>query len=215
MTERGYARVSTVEQSPDLQVRALLDAGVPAEGIVTEQGTGRGSRPGLEALLAELQAGDRLTVWRFDRLFRSTRHMLELVDVMEQRGIALRSLRDAIDTSTSTGRFFLTVTSAIAQLEADLIRERTTAGLAAAAASGKQLGRPTIVTEDQARLILQLVAAGMTHRKVAASLRLSRAAVGRVVRGEIASLTNVTQGDGADLLDQGSPTPPPREGRAS
>lgn len=83
--------------------------------------------------------GDRLTVWRFDRLFRSTRHMLDLVDELDGRGIALRSLADAIDTSTSTGRFF-TVTSAIAQLEADLIRERTAAGLAAARAWGATLG---------------------------------------------------------------------------
>lgn len=124
---------------------------------------------------------------------------------------ALRSLRDQIDTSTSTGRFFFTVTAAISQLEADLTRERTLAGLEAAAAAGVQLGRPTTVTPDQARLILQLVHGGMSHRKVAASLRLSRAVVGRVVRGEIASLGHVTHGDGADLLD---PDPAP-EGRAS
>lgn len=201
VVDRGYARVSTGEQSTDLQVQAMVAAGVPIEAIVTEAASGRGPRPGLDALLAQMGEGDRLTVWRFDRLFRSTRHMLELVDDLEQRGIALRSLRDAIDTSTSTGRFFFTVTAAIAQLEADLIRERTVAGLAAAAASGKQLGRPTSVTEDQARLVLQLVSGGMTQRKVAASLRLSRAVVGRVVRGEIASLAGVTHGDGSDLLD--------------
>lgn len=211
MSERGYARVSTDEQSVGSQVKALLDAGVPREGIVTDSGTGRASRPGLDGLLAELQRGDRLTVWRFDRLFRSTRHMLELADQLDERGIALRSLRDQIDTSTSTGRFFFTVTAAIAQLEADLTRERTVAGLQAAAAAGVQLGRPTTVTPDQARLILQLVHGGMSHRKVAASLRLSRAVVGRVVRGEIASLGHVTHGDGADLLD---PDPAP-EGRAS
>lgn len=202
MVDRGYARVSTGDQSTDLQVQAMLAVGIPIEAIVTEAASGRGPRPGLDALLAQMGEGDRLTVWRFDRLFRSTRHMLELVDDLEQRGIALRSLRDAIDTSTSTGRFFFTVTAAIAQLEADLIRERTVAGLAAAAASGKQLGRPTTVTGDQARLIVQLVRGGMTQRKVAASLRLSRAVVGRVVRGEIASLANVTHADGTDLLDQ-------------
>lgn len=202
MVERGYARVSTDEQSVEMQVQALVAAGVPADAIVTEWGSGRSHRPGLDALLDELGEGDRLTVWRFDRLFRSTRHMLELVDRLESQGVALRSLRDQIDTSTSTGRFFFTVTAAIAQLEADLIRERTKAGLAAAAAAGVRLGRPTVVTEDQARLVMQLLAQGMSHRRVAASMGLSRALVGRVARGEVASLAHVTIGTGTDLLDQ-------------
>lgn len=205
MTEWGYARVSTAEQSTDLQVRALLATGVAEDRIVVDEGSGRAPRPGLDGLMAGVVAGDRFTVWKFDRLFRSTRHMLDLADELERRGVALRSLQDAIDTSTSVGRFFFTVTAAIAQLEGDLIRERTHAGLAAAAASGKQLGRPSTVTVDQARLILQLVAGGMSQRKVAASMRVSRAVVGRVVRGEIAGLADVTTGPGADLLDQALP----------
>lgn len=198
VTDYGYARVSTEEQSVDSQVRALVAAGLPPEGIVTEHGSGRGPRPGLDRLLADMGEGDRLTVWRFDRLFRSTRHMFDLVDELDGRGIALRSLADAIDTSTSTGRFFFTVTSAIAQLEADLIRERTAAGLAAARARGATLGRPTTIKPDQASLIRQLVDGGMSQRKVARSMRLSRSAVGRVVRGEIASLP--TDPDAAPTL---------------
>lgn len=203
MTERGYARVSTTEQSVDLQVRALVAAGVPSGGIVTEAGSGRASRPGLDRLLGELERGDRLTVWRLDRLFRSTRHMLEVAEDLEARGVALRSLRDAIDTTTSTGRFFFTVTSAVAQLEADLIRERTAAGLEAARASGTQLGRPTSITPEQAAMVRRLLGEGASHRAAAAATGLSRSAVGRLARGEIATLRiegTLDASGGQDLL---------------
>ncbi|WP_033418820.1 recombinase family protein [Serinicoccus marinus] len=209
MVERGYARVSTLEQSAELQVRAMVAAGVPAEGIVTEAGSGRGQRPGLDRLLVELREGDRLTVWRLDRLFRSTRHMLEVAEDLQHRGVALRSLRDAIDTTTSTGRFFFTVTAAVAQLEADLISEHTAAGLEAARASGKQLGRPTSITPAQAAMVRRLLGEGASQRAAAAATGLSRGAVGRLARGEISTLRILEDDAEADLLgiveDQGDP----------
>lgn len=190
MAEFGYARVSTGEQSVDLQVRALVEAGVPAESIVCETASGTDpTRPGLRLLLGRLGKGDRLTVWRFDRVFRSTRHMLELTDDLAERGVEFRSVRESIDTSTSTGKFFFTVVAAMGQMEADLIRERTSAGLAAAKASGKQLGRPTNITAAQASMVRRLLAEGSTQRAAAAATGLSRAAVGRLSRGEITTLS--------------------------
>lgn len=131
MTEYGYARASTAEQREQLQVDALLAAGVLPENITIEHISGTTTkRPGLDDLLSRLREGDRLTVWRFDRLFRSTRHLLQLTDEMRERGVEFRSLREAVDTSTATGRFFFTIIAAVAALEADLIQERTAAGLA-------------------------------------------------------------------------------------
>lgn len=201
MSEYGYARVSTADQSVGLQVDALVAAGVPVENIVTEEASGtRTDRPNLGGLIAAVGEGDRITVWRLDRLFRSTRHLLELTDDLHARGVAFRSLRDSIDTATPTGRFFFTVTSALAELEADLIRERTRAGLEAARSRGIVLGRPTTLTVDQARHIQQLLRLGWSQRRVAASVGASRSAVGRVARGEIASLIGAGGGD-VDLLD--------------
>lgn len=201
MVEYGYARVSTADQSLGLQLDALTAAGVPAENITREHASGvRSDRPALGELLSRLGERDRLSVWRLDRLARSTRHLLELTDELQRRGVAFRSLRDSIDTTTPTGRFFFTVTSALAELEADLTRERTRAGLAAAKSSGKRLGRPSALTPVQARHVRQLLALGYSHRQAADSMGISRAVVGRVARGEVAGL--VPNLDGVpDLLD--------------
>lgn len=180
MAEYGCARVSTVEQREQLQVDALTGAGVPAENITVEHVSGTlTSRPALDALLARLGQVDRLTVWRFDGVFRSTRHMLELTDKLHGRGVEFRSLREHIDTSTLTGRFFFTVIAAVATLEADLVREQTQAGLSAAKSRGVQLGRPASATPEQVRLIHQLAARGTPQTKIAASVGMSRSAVGR------------------------------------
>lgn len=186
MAEYGYARVSTADQSVALQVDALVQSGVPIANIARESASGTSTtRPMLNELLDRLEPGDRLTVWRFDRLFRSTRHLLEVTDDLRSRGVEFRSLRDNIDTTTASGRFFFTVTAALAEMEADLTRERTRAGLAAAKASGKQLGRPTKITQAQADMIHRLLKEGRSQRQAAAATGISASAVGRLARGEV------------------------------
>lgn len=200
VAEFGYARVSTVEQREQLQVDALVGVGVPVENITVEHVSGTSTaRPGLDDLLARLGEGDRLTVWRFDRLFRSTRHLLELTDDLRDRGVEFRSLRENLDTSTATGRFFFTIIAAVATLEADLVRERTHAGLQAAKARGVALGRPAGATPEQVRLIHQLAAGGMPQTRIAASVGMSRSAVGRVIRQELKTVGAI--GTEPDLLD--------------
>ncbi|MBE0618220.1 MAG: recombinase family protein [Proteobacteria bacterium] len=124
----GYARVSTVDQNLDLQLDALKSAG--CEETYTDKASGsRGSRPGLDKCLGRLTTGDTLFVWRLDRLGRSLRHLLEMVGDLTDRGIGFRSVRDgAIDTTGSTGKLIFHIFAALA----DLIRERTLAGLRAA-----------------------------------------------------------------------------------
>lgn len=153
----GYARVSTEDQATDAQTLELKAAG--CEVIYQEQGSGASrSRPVLARLLKEIRPGDVLTVVRLDRLARSVSHLLEVIEILEERGAHFRSLRDPIDTSTPQGMFSLQVLGAVAQLERSLISERTKAGLRAAKARGKVLGNPR-VRERQPDTIRRLTVA--------------------------------------------------------
>lgn len=189
MTVWGYARVSTQEQDAGLQLEALARAGVDQEHIVVEHVSGaRAARPGLDRLLAQLVAGDVLTVWKLDRLGRSVSHLVAVVDELGRRGVEFRSLTDALDTTTASGRMTFVVLAAVAQFERELMVERTKAGLAAARAKRGSLGRPSKVNARQFEQVLRLHGEGMSQRAIAESTGLSKTAVVRVLRGEIASL---------------------------
>ena len=139
----GYARVSTVDQNPDYQVRALKERGCGR--IFTDRCWGRSlSRPQLDAALARLREGDTLAVWKLDRLARSVPHLLRLAAELERRRCELVSLTEAIDTGSPGGRLAFTIFGAMAQFESDLNRERTREAHQAARASGKRWGRPSI-----------------------------------------------------------------------
>lgn len=139
----GYARVATDEQSVDLQIDALERVG--CEHIFRDTGFSGvlRSRPALDEALACLRPGDTLVTWRLDRLGRSLSHLISLVSDLEKQGIAFKSLCDAIDTSTATGRLQFHLMGALAEFERSLISERTKAGMAAARMRGKRIGRPT------------------------------------------------------------------------
>ncbi len=189
MTVWGYARVSTVDQDPATQFDALQRAGVDVDHIVTDHVSGtRSARPGLDRLLELLEPGDVLTVWKLDRLGRSVSHLVALVHELGERGVQFRSLTEALDTTTSAGRLLFHLVASVAQFERELTVERTKAALALAKRSNKTLGRPSKVTQHQYRLIHQMHAAGASHSVIASTVGLSRPVVGRVVRGEIASL---------------------------
>ena len=137
----GYARVSTGDQDPALQMDALDRAGCVRIFTETASGALR-DRPQLEAALDYLRGGDTLVVWRLDRLARSIRQLIDTVGRLDERGVNLCSLQESIDTSSATGRLVFHIFGALAEFERDLIRERTVAGLAAARARGRVVGRP-------------------------------------------------------------------------
>jgi len=151
----GYARVSTQDQDLALQIDALLKYGVAKELIFTDKASGaKHQRPGLDTCLAQLRDGDVLLVWRLDRLGRSVRHLVTLIDELRDRDIGFRSVCDgAIDTTTPSGELIFLVFSALAQFERRLIQERTNAGLAAARARGRKGGRPPMLADDR-RIVL-------------------------------------------------------------
>lgn len=137
----GYARISTKEQSFDLQVDALHQAG--CEKIYREVVSGaKAERPVLDGLLRELRPSDVLVIWKLDRLGRSLRHLVELAGTLMERDVGLKSLNDPIDTTTPQGHLIFNLFASLAEFERDLIRERTQAGLAAARARGRKGGRP-------------------------------------------------------------------------
>ncbi|HUY75715.1 MAG TPA: recombinase family protein [Ktedonobacterales bacterium] len=137
----GYARISTHEQTLNLQRDALSYAN--CEKLFTDVSSGaKDERKGLAEALAYLRHGDTLVVWKLDRLGRSLKHLISTIAELHARGIAFRSLTEQIDTATPGGKLIFHVFGALAEFERDLIRERTQAGLSAARARGKQGGRP-------------------------------------------------------------------------
>ncbi len=162
----GYVRVSTNEQNTALQRNALECAG--CELIFEDKISGKtADRPGLKKILRTLSAGDTLVVWKLDRLGRSMRHLVALIEELRERGVNFRSLTDSIDTSSPMGRFFFHVMGALAEMERELIVERTRAGLAAARAEGRVGGRRPKLTPDQWAQAGRLIAAGQTRQQVA------------------------------------------------
>ena len=146
----GYARVSTEEQSLDLQTDALKKAG--CEKIFADKVSGvKSERKGLSHTLEMLRPGDVLTVWRLDRLGRSLKHLIELVAELEQKGIGFCSLTENIDTTTTGGKLVFHLFGALAEFERNLMRERTKAGLAAARARGRKGGRREVMDEKKIR----------------------------------------------------------------
>ncbi|TFF04447.1 recombinase family protein [Cellulosimicrobium funkei] len=172
----GYARVSTTAQNLDAQVDALTGSGgVDERDVVVEKASGRREdRPELARLLAGLRDGDTLVVTKLDRLGRSAAHVARLVRDLDDRGVTLRSLTETIDTSSATGRLMVHVLAAVAQMEADLARERTLDGLAAARARGRVGGRPSVMTPDRVAAARVALAGGQSRAAVARALGVSR-----------------------------------------
>ena len=183
MARYGYARVSTDAQTTDPQILALRDEGV--ENIVVETVSGSvpaHDRAALSSLLKKLKPGDSLTVARLDRLGRDTVDVLELVRLLDKRDIRLRILNLGIETGTSNGRLFLTILMAMAEFERELIRERTLAGIAAARAAGKLIGRPPRLTSVQRQYIREMAQQGKSLRTIARLFRVGPSTVHRVVQ---------------------------------
>lgn len=151
----GYARVSTRDQNLDLQVEALKKNG--CNKIYKEIISGvKAERKVLNETLSYLRPGDTLVVWRLDRLGRSLRQLIELINAFKDREVGFKSIVEAIDTTTPTGQFFFHITGAFAELERNLIRERTMAGLVSARARGRKGGRPKVLDPETFQMALVL-----------------------------------------------------------
>ena len=170
----GYARVSTQDQTPEFQVDALEKAG--CEQVFQEKVTGKlRERPELSQCLRTLREGDVLVVWKLDRLARSLKDLVEIVQDLNDREIGFKSLTEAIDTTSSGGRLVFHIFGALAEFEHDLIRERTKAGLEAARARGRKGGRkPAMSDTDAKKAAAMLSDPKITKREIAQHFEVSR-----------------------------------------
>lgn len=151
----GYARVSTDDQNLDLQKDALTKIG--CERIHEDHLSGaKDQRPGLQMAFDYARKGDTLVVWRLDRLSRSLKDLIEMVNLLDEKGIGLKSIHESIDTSSSSGKLIFHFFGALAEFERNLIRERTQAGLQAARARGRNGGRPKSLDFDKMALAIKL-----------------------------------------------------------
>ena len=187
----GYARVSKGdEQTTGPQLRALRDAGV--ERVYQERASGgRWDRPRVHEMIEHLRPGDVVVVWKLDRLSRSLKDLLHILEKVEAAGAGFRSLTEAIDTTTPAGRMMMQMVGAFAEFERAMIRERTGAGLAAARAEGRIGGRRPKLTPDQRADVVENVTSGRRSAAQMARLyKVSEATVSRI-------LADARQTDGA------------------
>src|SRR5262245_1263928 len=186
-----YARVSTAEQDPSLQLDELTHYAearrLQVAGTYVDQGISgaRAQRPQLDALMASAKRRDfdALLVWKLDRLARSVRHLTILAGELEALGVDLIVPGQAIDTSTPTGRLLFNMLGAIAEFERDLIRDRVVAGMRAAQRRGKAIGRPQRLQGEQRERIVRLRRSGRSLREIATLLGVSKSTVGRALEG--------------------------------
>ena len=194
----GYARISTTDQTLALQEDALTAAG--CEKVFHDVASGvADARPGLTEALAYVRDGDGLVVWKLDRLGRSLRHLIDTVNALSARGIGLRSLQEALDTTTSGGKLVFHVFGALAEFERELIIERTQAGLKAARARGRLGGRPPVLSGKKLEMARTLMSSpDNSVPEVCRTLGVSRATLYRAIgKGEAKRLlTDARPGGG-------------------
>jgi len=176
----GYCRVSTTQQSVDVQIQQLGDAGV--EKLFVEKVSGvKKDRPELAAMLNYVRDGDIVVATKLDRIGRSTRHILEIVEALQQKGVGFKILNINLDTTTPTGRLMLTMLSGIASFEREMMLERQKEGIAVAKAKGHYKGRkPT--AQAKAKDVLALAANGVRKQTIASQLDIGIASVYRIIK---------------------------------
>ena len=179
----GYARVSTEDQNADMQLGALKRAG--CKTLFTDQLSGATGikRPSLLRCLRKLQSGDTLIVWKLDRLGRSVRDLITMLDDLKGRGVKFRSLTEAIDTETPTGRAMWQMIGVLAELERSLISERTRAGVKAARGRGVKFGRKPKLTAQQIAHARKLIDGGERREDVAELFKVNRTTLYRALAG--------------------------------
>ncbi|WP_152048801.1 recombinase family protein [Aureimonas psammosilenae] len=177
----GYARISTQDQNPALQIDALRASG--AEVIFEDRASGaKADRQGLKKALAAVEPGDTLLVWKVDRLGRSLRQLIETLDGLHERGVYLRSVSDPIDTTTAVGRMAFQIVGTFAEFERTMIQERVRAGIAASRRAGNPHGRQSTMTPERTDHARQLIEGGQSWAEVARIMGVSKTSIVRAFK---------------------------------
>lgn len=188
----GYARVSTDEQNLDLQLQALKAIG--CDDVFTDQISGASHfRPGLNEAINRLREGDKLVVWRLDRLGRSLLHLVQILHMLGERKIKFCSISEHIDTTSSGGRLVFHMMAALAEFERNLISERTRAGMAAARSRGQKIGRRTSLNREQCNEAAARLAKGERASSIAATFGVTPRTLHRLLKAQQASCPPVAK----------------------
>ena len=183
MAKIGYARVSTKDQNLDLQLAELEKAG--CEKVYSEHKSGIKARLELAEAIKYLRKGDILVVYKFDRLGRSLRDLLNIISELHEKGVSIQSLKDNIDTSSTSGKLMMHIFASLAEFERDLIVERTQAGRKAAMAKGKKMGRPKLKRNKKAKATAMLYEKNLSIDQIQEQLGIrSKSTVYRYLRME-------------------------------
>lgn len=184
-TKYGYVRISTKEQSWDLQVDALKKAGCQIVYCEVARGA-QENRPEWDKLFSELESGDTLVIWKLDRMGRSLQHLTKIVNELIKRNVDVVSLNDPVDTTTAQGKLMFNMFASLAEFEKDLIRERTMAGLESARARGRQGGRPKGMSEKAKQVACVAEALykqkELTSDQISAQLNISKGTLYKYLR---------------------------------
>ena len=179
-TIRGYARVSTGSQNLDHQLDALKSAG--CDRIYTDQISGSiKERPGLDQLLEDIEPGDKVKVLRLDRLGRSMKDLLDIVNHFQDKNIEFISITESITTDSVNGRFFFHLAAALSEMEKELLRSRTKMGLEAARRRGRFGGRPKVINKDLILKITKMLNSNFSVTEIAKTLSISRSTIYRAL----------------------------------
>jgi DNA invertase Pin-like site-specific DNA recombinase len=185
----GYARVSTADQNPQMQIDSLTKAGVHEDNIWWETASGVSRRRrALDMALADARHGDVLIVWKLDRVGRSLLDLLAIMKRLEDNGVGFKSLTEGIDTTTPAGRLILHVIGALAQFERDLIVERTRAGVKAHRERGGKIGQPLKMTPERMQEAVEMIKDGKRVKEVAAYFNVAPATIYNHLAGTISAL---------------------------
>lgn len=188
----GYVRTSTDRQDITIQLNALMDYGVLSENIYTDIMSGsRDERQGLADALSAISPGDRLVVWRIDRLSRSLRHLLNVAEALQAKGGTLVNICEGIDLSTPVGQLVFGVLGAVAQFEREVIRERTKAGLAAAKKRGVKLGARHVLVGEKYDRVREMLLRGIPGHRIARAVGCSEATIYKTFPGGRRALREV------------------------
>ncbi len=175
----GYARVSTSQQSLDIQIKALIDAGVDKQRILTDKMSGKNTdRPGLDLLRVKIEKGDLIIITKLDRLGRDTLDMISLVKEFKREGVSVRFIQDGISTDGAMGEMVVTILAAVAQAERHRILERTNEGRIEAKANGVKFGRKRKIDRDE---LLKLHQSGMGATAISKELNIARGTVYKIL----------------------------------
>ena len=178
----GYGRVSSSDQNPDLQINALLDAGVPKNNIFIEKLSGKNmNRPVLKEVRSRLRNGDTFIIWKLDRLGRSLSDLLTIVKDFEEKKVSFKSLTENFDTTTPQGKLFFSMCGAFAEYERSMIQERVREGINAAKLRGTKFGRPIKANENIKLMALALHRKGVPKKEICKQLMVSRSTVYRAI----------------------------------